>query len=61
MTHVNSVFFQRGSMIGEENVNQANLSAVADWMLSDQVMVLQYFNVIYFLYAFHMTLCFSLL
>jgi len=37
VTHVNSELFQRGSMITEENVNQANLSALADWMLSDQV------------------------
>jgi hypothetical protein len=61
VTHVNSELFQRGSMITEENVNQANLSALADWMLSDQVMVLQYFYVIYFLYTFHMTLFFTTL
>ncbi|KAL5653555.1 hypothetical protein ACJX0J_039013, partial [Zea mays] len=33
VTHVNSDFFQRGSMLGEENMNQANLSVAADRML----------------------------
>jgi hypothetical protein len=57
VTHVNSDFFQRGSMLGEENMNQANLSVAADRMLlPEQVMVLQYLNGISFLYTFHMTL-----
>ncbi|ONL92857.1 Zinc finger CCCH domain-containing protein 19 [Zea mays] len=37
VTHVSSDYFQKGSMFGEENVNQANLSAAADWMLPEQV------------------------
>lgn len=57
MTHVNSDFFQRGSMLGEENMNHANLSVAADRMLlPEQVMVLQYLDGISFLYTFHMTL-----
>jgi hypothetical protein len=54
VTHVSSDYFQKGSMLGEENVNQANLSAAADWMLPEQVLVLQYLNVfvIYFLCTF---------
>ncbi|KAL5678989.1 hypothetical protein ACJX0J_005374, partial [Zea mays] len=36
VTHVSSDYFQKGSMFGEENVNQANLSAAADWMLPEQ-------------------------
>ena len=57
--HGNTEIVQRGSVLLGENVNQTNLSGATDWMLHEQVMILQYLNAIYVLYGFSYDIVFS--